>query len=167
MRALRAHSISVVQVSNTACLIAATYLLTGWHRLFPRQQTRRQVLDLLSRAAQATLIPTCKLTYMYPISRPNPAGEFLKRSWERDSHPYDKSTPPWTQLKPLIADDRFFYIEPAPGKPNSQHVTLDLLDLLLKFPSIARRSSSNGGMLQVLALSFCLWLEQGCGAQEC
>jgi hypothetical protein len=80
------------------------------------------------------------------------AGEFLKRSWERDSHPYDKSTPPWTQLKPLIADDRLFYIEPAPGKPNSQHVTLDLLDLLLKFPSIARRSS-NGGMLQVLALS--------------
>lgn len=66
------------------------------------------------------------------------AGEYLRRSWNSQPHPYDSTTQPWTQLKPLIADDRFFYIEPAPGKPSSQHVTLDLLDMLRQLPKIAR-----------------------------
>lgn len=66
------------------------------------------------------------------------AGEYLRRSWSVQPHPYDSTSQPWTQLKPLIADDRFFYLEPAPQKPNSQHVTLDLLDMLRQLPKIAR-----------------------------
>lgn len=70
------------------------------------------------------------------------AGEYLRRCWVTNEHPYDKSTQPYMQLKPLIADDRFFYIEPAPGKPTSQHVTLDLLDMLRQLPKIASTAYS-------------------------
>jgi hypothetical protein len=72
------------------------------------------------------------------------AGEYLRRSWNSQPHPYDSTTQPWMQLKPLIADDRFFYIEPAPGRPNSQHVTLDLLDMLRQLPKIARAKTQQG-----------------------
>jgi hypothetical protein len=73
-----------------------------------------------------------------------PAGEYLRRSWASQPHPYDSSSSPWTQLKPLIAGDRFFNIEPAPGKAASQHVTLDLLDMLRQLPRIARGGNARG-----------------------
>lgn len=67
-------------------------------------------------------------------------GEYLRRCWATLSHPYDSSSQPWVQFKPLIADDRFFYIERAPSRPNSQHVTLDLLDMLRQLPRLAHGS---------------------------
>lgn len=69
------------------------------------------------------------------------AGEYLRRCWASSAHPYDSSQAPWTQLKPLIAGDRFLCLEPAPGRPTSQHVTLDLLDMLRQLPKLARRSA--------------------------
>lgn len=69
------------------------------------------------------------------------AGVYLRRCWASGAHPYDSTSPPWTQLKPLIAGDRFLCLEPAPGRPNSQHVTLDLLDMLRQLPKLGRRSA--------------------------
>lgn len=68
------------------------------------------------------------------------AGVYLRRCWASGAHPYDSTSPPWAQLKPLIAGDRFLCLEPAFGRPNSQHVTLDLLDMLRQLPKLARRS---------------------------
>ncbi|WIA12399.1 hypothetical protein OEZ85_012445 [Tetradesmus obliquus] len=42
------------------------------------------------------------------------AGEYLLRCWRHEPHPYDAESAPWSQLKPLIAGDRFLYIEPNP-----------------------------------------------------
>jgi hypothetical protein len=91
-------------------------------------------------------------------------GEYLRRSWASQPHPYDSSSPPWTQLKPLIAGDRFFYIEPAPGKATSQHVTLDLLDMLRQLPRIARGGNARG--LQQGAITNGAAAAAGAGAQE-
>lgn len=83
------------------------------------------------------------------------AGEYLRRCWELQDHPYDASTPPWTQFKPLIAGDRYLYIEPAPGRHSSHHVTIDVTEMLENYQTAARaaraakslqpaRSSSTG-----------------------
>ncbi|WIA32542.1 hypothetical protein OEZ86_003353 [Tetradesmus obliquus] len=76
------------------------------------------------------------------------AGEYLLRCWRTEAHPYDAESAPWSQLKPLIAGDRFLYIEPNPrGAAGSQHVTLDVADLLTNFAAAARaaRRAQHGG----------------------
>uniref|UniRef100_A0A383V885 C3H1-type domain-containing protein n=1 Tax=Tetradesmus obliquus TaxID=3088 RepID=A0A383V885_TETOB len=88
------------------------------------------------------------------------AGEYLLRCWRHEPHPYDAESAPWSQLKPLIAGDRFLYIEQNPrgdrflyieqnprGAAGSQHVTLDVADLLTNFAAAARaaRRAQHGG----------------------
>eukprot|EP00878_Enallax_costatus_P008303 GHUV01008681.1.p1 GENE.GHUV01008681.1~~GHUV01008681.1.p1 ORF type:complete len:910 (+),score=210.72 GHUV01008681.1:194-2731(+) len=71
------------------------------------------------------------------------AGEYLRRCWEMQEHPYDSSSPPWTQFKPLIAGDRFLYIEAAPGRTGVTHISIDLADMLQSFRTITRAARSS------------------------